>query len=189
VSPSNRIGWITLLGLATLALVLAIAARCQAGSPTLIERLIAAQGPLASRAEEPVDARELAEAIASIPRVNRQWAALVLTVAAHESALRSRIARGDCRPKECDGGRAWGLYQGHRNEGNAAVWGSPDVAVQTLEAARMLRAVFYMCNGPGSLSPDWTARTLSAYAGQRCDASWPGLSDRVQTFERIRRGL
>jgi hypothetical protein len=187
VSPSNRIGWVTLLFLAGLAFGLAIAAHCKAApAANFVDRLIAAQPALQSRAEPSVDPRELAEAIASIPRVNGTWAALVLTIAAHESALRARIARGECKPHECDGGRAWGLYQGHKNEANAAEWGSPDIRVQTLAAARLLRGVFYLCEGHGALSPDWAARTLSAYAGKRCEAKWPGLAERVATFERLR---
>jgi hypothetical protein len=165
---------------------MAIAAHCRADDARLVDRLVLVQPAFQSRVDEPVGARELAEAIASIPKVNRDWAALVLTVAVHESALAARIARGDCKRYECDGGRAWGLYQGHRNEANAAVWGSPDIAIQTQEAARMLRAVFYRCNGPHSLSFDWVARTLSAYAGHRCDANWAGLDRRLNTFARIR---
>lgn len=187
MSPSNRVGWVTLLFLAGLAFGLAVAARCKAApAANFVDRLIAAQPALQSRQEAPVDARELAEAIAAIPRVNPTWAALVLTVAAHESALRARIARGECKPHECDGGRAWGLYQGHKNEANATEWGSPDIRVQTLAAARLLRAVFYMCNGPHSLSPDWAERTLSAYAGKRCDAKWQGLGERMATYQRLR---
>ena len=185
MSPANRIGWATLLTLAVFAAAMAIATRCHA-EPRLVERLIAAQRSLASRTEQAVDARELAEAIASIPKVSAQWAALVLTVAAHESALRARIARGECRPLECDGGRAWGLYQGHRNALNAEAWGSPDLRVQTLEAARALRSAFYQCGG---LQPGWVARTLSAYAGHRCDASWRGLDRRLLTHALIVRGL
>jgi hypothetical protein len=186
VSPGNRVGWAALLTCAIFAVAMAIAAHCRGAEPRLVDRLILVQPALQSRADEPVNARELAEAIASIPKVTRDWAALVLTVAAHESALSARIARGECKPRECDGGRAWGLYQSHKHDANAAVWGSPDIAVQTLEAARMLRAVFLMCNGHHSLDPDWIARTLSAYGGRRCDAIWPGLAERLATYKRIR---
>jgi len=186
VSPGNRVGWAALLTFAVFAIAMAIAAAARGAEPRLVDRLIQVQPALQSRADEPVSAQALAEAIVSIPKVNATWAALVLTVAAHESALSARIARGDCKRYECDGGRAWGLYQSHKHEANAAVWGSPDIAVQTLEAARMLRAVFYLCEGHGALSPDWVARTLSAYSGRRCDAIWPGLEARVATYARIR---
>ena len=187
MSPSNRVGWVTLAFLACLGFGLAIAARCNAAPATnFVDRLIAVQPALQSRQEAAVDPRELAEAIAAIPRINATWAALVLTIAAHESALSARIARGECGPHECDGGRAWGLYQGHKNEGNATEWGSPDIRVQTLAAARLLRAVFYLCEGRGSLSPDWVERTLSAYAGRACDAKWPGLGQRIATFHSLR---
>lgn len=182
MSPANRIGWLTLLSLAALALVLAIAARCKADGSTLADRLVLAQRSAQSQTEESVDARELATAIASIPRVNRQWAALVLTVAIHESSLLARIARGDCKRYECDGGRAWGLFQVHRNQANRAVWGSREISVQTLEGARMLRAAFYTCGG---LQPDWQIRTLRAYAGRKCNQPLKGEQERLATFRRL----
>lgn len=188
MSASNRIGWATLLALAVLGFALAIAARCKAEPRSLVDRLVTAQGPLQSRAEAPVDARELAEAIAAIPRVNQPWAALVLTIAAHESALSARIARGECKRLECDGGRAAGLYQAHKNTINAAVWGSPDIRIQTLEAARALRSAYYTCNR-GPVKPDWVRTTINAYAGRACDAIWPGLEARVATFQRVSRAL
>ncbi|MEO8917628.1 MAG: hypothetical protein ABI488_09400, partial [Polyangiaceae bacterium] len=57
---------------------------------------------MASKKDEPVDPRELAEAIAAVPKISREWAALILTVAAHESALSARIARGEYRDFEGD---------------------------------------------------------------------------------------
>jgi hypothetical protein len=175
---------VTLVTLALFAIVMAIAAHCRADGERLIDRLVTVQPALQSRQDEPVDARELAEAIAAIPRVNASWAALVLTIAAHESALSARIARGECRRNECDGGRASGLYQSHRNKLNAAAWGSTDIRVQTLEAARALRSAFYTCKA--SAGPDWVRLTINGYAGKRCDAQWPGLDQRLATYERIR---
>ncbi len=169
-----------------------------AAAPSLIERLITAQVPLQSKTDPPVDAQALAEAIASVPKVSREWAALILTVAAHESALSARIARGEYRDFEGDSfrnrqgkveHRAWGLWQAHKNHLNEAAWGSPELSVQTEEAARALRRAFYTCNGGGRAHDDWVRSTLSSYSGRRCDASWPGLEKRVATYEHVLRAL
>lgn len=191
---TERIGWFLIVTLCALGLLLALlgAARtAHCATPTLTDRLVVAQTSLATKVD-PVDARTLADAIATTTKGNRQWSALLLTIAAHESALSQRIADGRCNLKigECDGGRAWGLFQVHKNENNAAAWGSPDLAVQTTEAARMLRGAFYRCQGPyKELTPDWARRTLSAYAGRACDASWRGLDARAATFAKLSRAL
>src|SRR6187402_87857 len=148
-----------------------------AAAPSLMERLIAVQAPLQSKIDEPVDARELATAIASVPKITREWAALILTVAAHESALSARIQRGEYKPHEGDSfrnregklqHRAWGLWQAHRNRLNDTVWGSADLQVQTEEAARALRRAFYQCNGGQRPHTGWVRSTLNAYSGRRC---------------------
>ncbi|MEO7037446.1 MAG: hypothetical protein ABI548_26065, partial [Polyangiaceae bacterium] len=87
---------------ATFAIALWFTSFAGAAAPSLIERLIKAQAPLASKKDQPVDPRELAEAIAAVPKIGREWAALILTVAAHESALSARIARGEYRDFEGD---------------------------------------------------------------------------------------
>ena len=169
-----------------------------ASAPTLIERLIKAQPPLQSKQDAPVDPRELAAAIAGVPKITREWAALILTVAAHESALSARIARGDYKDYEGDSfrnhegkvqHRAWGLWQAHRNRLNDAAWGSPDINVQTEEAARALRRAFYTCNGRGRSHSDWVRSTLNSYSGRRCDATWPGLEKRMNTYQQVLRAL
>ncbi len=181
----NKFGGVTLLFLPGLGFGMAIAAKCKAAPATnFVDRLIAVQPALQSRKEPPVDARELAEAIAAIPKVSPTWAAMVLTIAAHESGLRARIARSDCRPAECDGGRAWGLYQSHKNTRNAEAWGSPDLRLQTLEAAAALRSAFYQCGG--LKSADWPLQTIRAYAGHGCGSPLRGEAERVATFERLR---
>lgn len=187
MKPDERIAWGVIAFCVATSCAFTRAAKSE--SPPLVDRLVAAQPALASRTEPAVDARELAQAIASVPRVTREWAALILTIAAHESALSARIAANDCAKHECDGGRAFGLYQAHKNLHNADVWGSTDIRVQTLEAARGLRAGFYVCNGRRKLPVDWVARTINGYAGKHCDATWPGLEQRLATFNRIVRKL
>lgn len=187
VSSSEKIGWAVLFTLATVAILMAVAARCHAARPTLTDRLIAAQGPLASRTEPAVDARELAEAIAEASGGDRGWAALLLTIAAHESALRARIARGEYRKGEGDAGRAWSIYQIHANQQNAHVWGSPSLAVQTAEALRMLKQAGNRCHSfreiPRALC------IVRAYAGRDPRAAIPGEAKRLATLDRVLRGL
>ncbi|HEX3776085.1 MAG TPA: hypothetical protein VHV51_16555 [Polyangiaceae bacterium] len=183
---------------ATFAILLWFTSFAGAAAPSLIERLITVQKPLQTKKDDPVDPRELATAIASVPKINREWAALILTVAAHESALSARIARGDYRDYEGDSfknrdgkvqHRAWGLWQAHKNKLNDTVWGSADLAVQTEEAARALRRAFYQCNGRGRSHGDWVRSTLNSYSGRRCDADWPGLDKRIATYQSILRSL
>jgi hypothetical protein len=186
-----KFAWAAIVGLCLIAATMFFSAIGHAEAPSLTERLIAVQTGLQSKTDAPVEPRELAEAITAVPKVTRDWAALLLTIAHHESALSARIAANDCNVKkrECDGGRAFGLYQAHKNKLNESVWGSSDIRVQTLEAARGLRSAFYTCNGKQPLRVDWVARTINAYAGRRCDAQWPGLDKRLATFNRVVRKL
>ena len=184
-----KVGWATVIALALLALTMFFTAVGHTRQLSLAERLVSVQPSLQSKSDEPVEPSELAAAITAVPKINREWAALLLTIAHHESALSARIAANDCKPKECDGGRAFGLYQAHKNKLNADIWGSNDIRIQTLEAARALRSAFYQCNGRQQLRPDWVARTINGYAGRRCDAAWPGLEKRLVTFNRVVRKL
>jgi len=193
-SPLDRLRRAILAACAAFAIGLWFTSFAGAAAPTLIERLVKAQGPLQSKQDEPVDAHDLAVAIAAVPKITREWAALILTVAGHESALSARIARGEYKDYEGDSfrnregklqHRAWGLWQAHRNRLNDTVWGSTDVSVQTAEAARALRRAFYQCNGGGRPHADWVRSTLNAYSGRRCDATWPGLTKRLQTYQHV----
>lgn len=180
---------LTIFLLALAGLFFGVLGVVKANAPTLTDRIVAVQPSLASKTDEPVDAAELASAIVSVPKVTPEWAALLLTVAGHESALSARIAANHCKPHECDHGKAFGLYQQHKNKLNADVWGSPDIRVQTAEAARALRSVLHVQWGGRQLGPDWVARTINAYAGHSCDAVWPGLESRLVTFKRVRSRL
>jgi hypothetical protein len=183
------VGLLVVVALAAAMLLTALTVK--AASPTLLDNVVLAQRALGSKREPVVEPRAFAEELVKASGGNRDWIALQLTVASHESALSARIAGGGClvEKRECDGGRAWGLFQGHKNAHNADVWGSPEIAVQVKEAQRALRSAFYTCNPKGKLRPKWVAATLSAYAGQRCDAEWGGLAKRVVTFQRVRARL
>ena len=150
---------------------------------------------LAIASPDRVDPEAFTSAIETASKGNPDWAALLVTVAAHESTLSSRIAAGQCKPWECDSRRtragiefrAWGLFQEHRNLNNLDVWGSTDIAVQTASAYRLLRRSYWSCKRLSS--GNWVAFTINAYAGKRCDAEWAGLDARLGTFRRVRARL
>lgn len=147
-----------------------------------------------------VDPEQLASAVESASKGNRDWAALILTVVDHEASFSDRIRRNEFKPWEGDAykyngvilHKAWGLFEEHRNLNNADVWGSLDLDVQVASGSRMLRRSYWSCarsypkNSPPSV---WAAFTINAYAGKRCDAQWSGLDARMATFNRIRKAL
>ena len=189
MTPVERVGWITIVGLAAAALIGWLFSACAFAAErptTLVERLVHEQTSLQSRTDPPVDALAFAQAVAAVPKVNGTWAALMLAVAAHESALSARIARGECKSFECDHGLAWGLWQRHRNAHNHDQWGSTDVNVQALDAARALRSAFYTCSPAGKpLRADWALATFRVYAGHGCGDPFKGEEKRVATFKRL----
>lgn len=142
---------------------------------------------LAIASPDRVDPEALATAVESATHGNADWAALVLTVAEHETHLSARIVAGGCKPWECDRGKAWGLLQEHRNLNNLSVWGSPDVGVQVLSGYQLLRRSYWTCKRLSA--GNWVAFTLNAYAGKACDAKWAGLDARVASYVAIRRRL
>ena len=185
MKSDQKIAWLTIAFCVAVSLAFTLAARADA--PTLTERIAAVVPSLASKKDEPVDAQELAEAIASAAKGDRGWAALLLTTAASESALSARIARGDCLTNECDGGRAWSLYQIHANSQNAGVWGSPDISVQTTEALRMLKQAASRCHSFRNV-PRATC-IVRAYAGRAIDMPLRGEEKRLAMLQRVMRKL
>ena len=157
----------------------------------IVALIIAMSGP------DRVDPEQLATAVETASNGNRDWAALLLTVVAHEASFSDRIRRNEFRDKEADPARvhgvlvhrAWGLLQEHRNLNNDSVWGSLDLGVQVASGSRLLHRSYWTCargypkNSPPSV---WVSFTLNAYAGARCSAQWQGLNDRLATFNRIR---
>jgi hypothetical protein len=176
-----RIGWTVVLFLAALALGMAFSAICHASPPTLRETIIAAVPSLATKREEALQPDVVADAVLSATS-NRQWAALLLTIASHESALSARIARGECGPHECDHGKAWGTWQQHQTPRNAEVWGSPDLNVQAREASHLARQFYNMCKSSGVPFP---LSTFRAFAGSGCKMPFKGEAARMATFKRL----
>lgn len=112
----------------------------------------------------------------------RQWAALLITIGHHESAFSIRISDGNCKPHECDRGRARGMWQLHRNTFNYDQWEKQggDVALQAELASNQLKRAYWTCPN------DFPRGAINAYAGKRCTADWPGLRVRLATYARLR---
>jgi hypothetical protein len=133
-------------------------------------------------------ATAVSEVSGDAPRPPREWAALLLTIGYHESTFSLRIHRGECKPHECDNGRARSAWQLHKNLFTAPIWdqlhGIENTAVQVRAASDALKRAYYTCHRSGV---PWLQATLNAYAGRRCSAEWPGLDQRVSTFGRLSR--
>lgn len=131
-------------------------------------------------------AAAVAEVSQDAPRPPREWAALLLTIGYHESTFSLRIHRGECKPYECDRGRARSAWQLHKNLFTAPIWdqlhGIEHTAVQVRAASDALKRAYYTCHRSGG---PWLQATLNGYAGRRCGAEWPGLDLRVATFNRL----
>jgi len=131
-------------------------------------------------------ATSIAEASREAPRPPREWAALLMTVGYHESAFSLRIQRGECKPHECDRGRARSAWQMHRNVFTEPVWeqlhGVEHTAVQVHAASAALKRAYFTCQKSGT---HWLRATLNGYAGRRCGSEWPGLDQRAATFAQV----
>jgi hypothetical protein len=133
-------------------------------------------------------AAAVAEVSRDAPRSPREWAALLLTIGYHESTFSLRIHRGECKPHECDRGKARSAWQLHKNLYTAPLWdqlhGIEHTAVQVRAASDALKRAYFTCSRSGV---PWLQATLNGYAGRRCSAEWPGLDQRVSTFNRLSR--
>jgi hypothetical protein len=133
-------------------------------------------------------AAAVAEVSRDAPRAPREWAALLLTIGYHESTFSLRIHRGECKPHECDRGKARSAWQLHKNLYTAPLWdqlhGIEHTQVQVRAASDALKRAYFTCSRSGV---PWLQATLNGYAGRRCSAEWPGLDQRVSTFNRLSR--
>ncbi len=138
----------------------------------------------AKRAELDRIAAAVAVVSISAPLPPREWASAVLTVWKHESGLSSRIIAGNCKPHECDSGKARGGGQVHRNSLNAADWdaalGNIELQVKLTDDA--LRRGYNTCARSGV---DSFTGTINGYAGRRCGDMWPGLEQRMATWSKL----
>ena len=133
-------------------------------------------------------AAAVAEVSREAPRPPREWAALLLTIGHHESTFSLRIHRGQCKPHECDRGKARSAWQLHKNLYTAPIWdqlhGIEHTQVQVRAASDALKRAYFTCSRSGV---PWLQGTLNGYAGRRCSAEWPGLDQRISTFNRLSR--
>lgn len=136
----------------------------------------------------------VADAVASVATdqkitTPRNWAALILAIGQAESGFSLRIHAGQCKPFECDRGRARGLFQVHRYAEAVPLWeqmhGVENTAAQVQVAHARLKRGYYQCRG----AADWTIATINGFAGKRCALVWPGLEARVALWRRAVRGM
>jgi hypothetical protein len=140
--------------------------------------------------KEQLDAVAIAVAQASFghPRSPREWSALLLTIGFHESTFSLRIHRGECnlKKRECDAGRARSGWQMHRNLFTAPLWeklqGLEHTEVQARAASEALERGYWTCARSGV---PWLQGTINGYAGRRCSDNWPGLQQRMATFDKL----
>jgi hypothetical protein len=116
------------------------------------------------------------------PRSPAEWRALMAAVGIHESGFSRRIIDGQCKPHECDRGRARGAWQLHRNAINREQWAEQDgnIELQARLASDQLKRAYWTCPN------DFPLGAINAFAGKRCNAQWPGLAARLATYRRFR---
>jgi hypothetical protein len=114
-----------------------------------------------------------------------EWAALVLAIGDSETGFSLRIGRGECKPRECDRGRARGPFQLHRYAEAVDTWeqmhGLEHIGVQVRVASARLQRGYFTCRGAG----DWFVSTVNGFAGVRCSQMWGGLEKRAATYRRL----
>ncbi len=131
------------------------------------------------------------EPVARAQKIARpaEWAALILAIGDAESGFSLRIHAGQCKPHECDRGRARGPFQLHRYAEAVPTWeqmhGLGNIGVQVRVASARLARGYYTCRG----GTDWLAATINGFAGRRCAEIWPGLESRVATWRRVLRAI
>ncbi len=149
-------------------------------------------------AQKRVQAHLIANAVAEVAGNARGWpgsprelAALMLTVAYHETGFSLRIHDGHCKPYECDKGRARGLWQLHAHrslprERWLTLAGLDDAATRlsAQEAAYALVRSRRVCLSKIQGS-DWVTPTLAAYAGRGCGGRLPDSAARLRTYRHL----
>jgi hypothetical protein len=134
---------------------------------------------------------DAADAQRGWPGSSRELAALMLTVAWHETHFSLRIGAGQCKPHECDQGRAHGYWQQHvRSTSSQAAWeqlaglDAESTGIAAREAARALTRARLQCRRLERGRRNWVGLTLAAYAGRGCAGWFRGLDARVKTYWR-----
>ncbi len=125
------------------------------------------------------------------PGSRRELALMLMAVAWHETHFALHVHAGNCRPLECDRGRARGLWQQHvSSTSTPAAWqelGGLSFESTTFAARQAARALVrsrLMCRALEQGGADWRGMTFAAYAGRGCRGSFSGLNARVASYSR-----
>lgn len=92
--------------------------------------------------DEMVQPQQLASVIAEVagPK-NRDLAIALIVQAEAESHFSARIQAGNCKPRECDGGKAHGLWQPHDDRGGQLWENAVGLERENLVAGAQLAAI------------------------------------------------
>ena len=196
MSPSNRVGWVTLAFLFALGFTLALCSVARADYSRLAERVAELVPRFGARGIELVEPTEFGNAVAQACNQDRECAARLVTMAVMESGLGAALSRSEYKPYEGDAyldrngvrrHKAWGTYQLHQNRLNADVWGDDDALVQARSARLAQAGAVAECRGFRSVLPElgmW--RVLS---GRGCLLPYSGEAARMALLAKIRRAL
>jgi len=128
----------------------------------------------------------VAKSVASVSRTADE-AAFLLAWGKAETHFSLRIHRGECRRWECDGGKARGPWQAHKNGMPDDQWGRmigvENIDVQARQAIRHARWALQACPG------DRIRGAFRVLAGHGCLSPIRGEKGRVAEFNWIRARL
>ncbi len=129
----------------------------------------------------------------------KDWWSLVLAVGAAETHFSLRVMDGQCKPFECDRGKARSSWQLHKNLYTASVWdqlhGFAHLSVQVQAADAMLKRSYYQCRAAATDPLVLVQRTVHAFAGLGCLVDrktvnpWRGLQLRNTYWLRVRQAM
>ena len=112
---------------------------------------------------------------------SKKEAAFLIAWGWHETAFSLAIVDGQCRPLQCDRGRARGAFQEHRIGRPLEEWdrlhGLGNIDAQVESAARRARGMLGMCK-----TAEGAFRSMT---GRGCSARLPGVERRVATYRQI----
>lgn len=149
--------------------------------------------------DKPAQLEMISRAVTQAAREARGWSwgtqaliAAELSVIKAETNGSLRIHRNECRPLECDRGRAISLFQLHAVAlSDQKLWPSlgfmtyESTLLSAKEASRALVRSRALC---AKLPGDPIAMMFTAYAGRGCQLDkWQGWRGRTDTFNRLMR--
>ena len=125
----------------------------------------------------------VANAVASVSQTPDE-AAFLLAWGKSETNFSLRIHRGECKDWECDGGKARGPWQAHRNGMPDEFWdkmiGVENVQAQAEQAVKHARWALHACPG------DRIRGAFRVLAGRGCQSPLRGENVRITEFKWIR---